>query len=199
MKDKRLVRRVLKLCIALVFAHHIACTALYLSLSNNPTPYRRYVIDYINPVFPQFWALFAEPTKEYEKVLVRCQYGDAWSDWRDPLAPLLRRYQNRRPWDSGKDLLLHVSYINSVADVLKKAGCGEKLATSDCLQKIANRPRLANGLETYAQKACPMERRPEALVFKVVTVGSVNFASRSPVQQMEAKREILFPEVSLGK
>jgi|GEM_PF-6959949 len=187
--------RVLKLCIALVFAHHVVCTALYLSMPQGPIFYRSYVIGYMKPAFLQFWALFAEPTMEYQKVVVRCQQGDVWSEWIDPVAPLLQSYQDNRPWDSGKEYLLHLSYINSVATVLEKSGCG---VSADCLENFEKRPLFANGLRAYVHHVCRPTQNLRAISYKMVTVGSVSFAKRSREQQMEFKREIVFPELNLG-
>ncbi len=180
--------RVLKVCIALLFIHHIACTALYLALPQRPVVLRSYVIGYMKPTFLQFWALFAEPTMEYQKVLVRCQQGDLWSDWIDPVEPLLKSFQDHRPWDSGKEFFLHLSYINSVSNVLAETG----------VQNFEKRPLFANGLKTYVHHVCRPSKNLQAIDYKMVTVGSVNFAARSRERQMEFKREILFPEIKLG-
>lgn len=154
-----------------LFFWHVCATVLYVAPANPLTPLYLPVVErYMTPLFSQNWNLFApEPATSSLQFWYRCRSSAGrWSDWRDPIARLIRQHRENRFTPRGKLIYVYQS--------IARRSLNRYLKHSD-MERFERDPAFRTA-RRFTSDLCSSEGMTDQAQFQVVKVFSRNFSLR---------------------
>jgi hypothetical protein len=183
---------------ALLCTHFVAI-AIYLAPANPISQQlERPINKYINPIFTQNWKLFAPtPSTTNRKTWVRCEVGNAWSQWQDPLESLQRKHNGNRISYRGKLLYVYRGVgnqlINMMFNLATEAKCD--LNQADCMRGIVPQLEKTSAYavaKRYSEAICAKN----TIIPKMVAKTQFRFVTVYPKQFSERKSDKPFGRIT---
>lgn len=183
------IKLLIFILVTIILVGHLGSTALYLA-PNNPLKkyYESSVKAYMDPIFTQNWMLFApEPARYSLKFWYRCKNettGTSWSDWKDPMAPLIREHQDFRFTFKGKLLYVYQaiarSTLNHYVMTSRKLECQSEKDCHDQIQAKIKKGIYYPVAERFTRDLCLAENPTNNLAqFQILKIFPKSYSHRN--------------------